>query len=89
MTMSTTEMVKRRHEHQVNLSLRKGRTSVDQFLPGDHVVIQDNSSGKWLEEGVIEQTRTADGQSIKSYEIRMENGSLKIRNKCFIKHQTG
>ena len=37
----------------MNLSKKKGRTSVDQFLPGDRVVIQDNSSGKWLEEGVI------------------------------------
>ena len=31
---------------------------------------------------------TADDQSIQSYEIRMENGSLEIRNKRFIKHQT-
>ena len=50
-------MVRKRYKHQVNLSKKKGRTSVDQFLPGDRVVIQDNSSGKWLEEGVIEQSR--------------------------------
>ena len=36
------EMVRKRYEHQVNLSKKKGRTSVDQFLPGDRVVIQDN-----------------------------------------------
>ena len=72
----------------MNLSKKKGRTSVDQFLPGDCVVIHENSSGKLLEEGVIEQCRTADDQSIQCYEIRMENGSLKIRNKGFIKHQT-
>ena len=51
------EMVRNRYEYQANLSKKKGHTSVDQFLPGDRVVIQDNSSGKWLEEGVIEQSR--------------------------------
>ena len=53
------EMVKKRHEHQVSLSLKKGSTSFDEFLPGGRVVIQDNSSGKWLEEGVIDQARRA------------------------------
>ena len=57
------EMVKRRHEHQVNLSLKKGRTSVDEFLPGDRVK-QDNNSGKWLEEGTINLARRAEDQSI-------------------------
>ena len=40
------EMVRKRYEHQANLSKKKGRTSVDQFSPGDCVVIPDNSSGK-------------------------------------------
>ena len=52
------------------------------------MVIQDNSSGRWLEDGVIEQARRADDQSIQSYEIRMEKGTIKIRNKRFIKHKT-
>ena len=82
------ERVKKRFEHQVSLSKKKGRTSVDQFLPGDCVIIQDNNSGKWLEVGTIEQVRSADDQSTQSYQIRMENGTLKLRNKRFIKHQT-
>ena len=82
------EMVKRRHEHQVNLSLKKGRTSVDEFLPGDRVLIQDNNSGKWLEEGTINLARRADDQSIQSYEIKMSNGTIKLRNKRFMKHLT-
>ena len=82
------EMVKRGYEHQLNLSRKKGRTSVHQFAPGDRVVIQCNNSGKWLEEGVIEKSRTADDSSAQSYESRMENGSLKLRNKRFIKHAT-
>ena len=82
------DMVRKRYEHQLNLLKKKGRTSVDEFLPGDRVLIQDNTAGKWLEEGFIEQSRAADDQSIQSHEIRMENGSLKLRNKRFIKHQT-
>ena len=39
--------VRKRYEHQLNLSKKKGRTSVDEFLPGDRMVIQDNSTGKW------------------------------------------
>ena len=82
------ERVKKRFEHQVSLSKKKGRTSVDQFLPGDRVIIQDNNSGKWLEVGTTEQMRSADDQSTQSYQIRMENGTLKLRSKGFIKHQT-
>ena len=52
------------------------------------MVIQDNNSGKWLKEGIIDTVRRADDQSIKSYEIKMKNGTTKIRNKRFIKHQT-
>ena len=79
------EMGKKRYEHQLSLSKKKGCTSVDQFGPGDRMVIQCNNSGKWIEEGVIEQKRTADDSSTQSYEVRMENGNLKIRNKRFIK----
>ena len=53
-------MIRKRHEHQVSLSLKKGRASVDEFLPGDRVLIQDNTSGKWLEEGNINLARRAD-----------------------------
>ena len=64
------EMVKKRHEHQVSLSLKKGSTSFDEFLPGGRVVIQDNSSGKWLEEGVIDQEKII--RQMQPYQMQMQ-----------------
>ena len=79
------EMVKKIYEHQLILSMKKGRTSTDQFGPGDRVVVQCNNSGKWIKEGVIEQKRTADDSSTQSFEVRMGNGNLKLRNKTLSK----
>jgi len=79
-------MIKRRHENQINLSRKKGRTAVDEFLVKDHVLIQNNLNGKWKEEGVIKECRRADDNSAQSYEIKMSSGTIKIRNKRFIKH---
>ena len=81
-------MIRKRHEHQVSLSLKKGRVFVDEFLPGDRVVIQDNTTGKWLEEGIISLARRADDQSIQSFEIKMSSGTTKLRNKRFIQGLT-
>ena len=80
------EMVRKRYEHQLNLSKKKGRSSIDQFETGDRVVVQSNDSGKWLETGVIEKKRTADDSTTQSFEIRMDNGSVKLRNKRFLRH---
>ena len=80
------EMVRKRYEHQLNLSKKKGRSSIDQFKTGDRVVVQSNDSGKWLETGVIEKKRTADDSTTQSFEIRMDNGSVKLRNKRFLRH---
>ena len=35
---------------------------------------------------MIEKKRTADDSSTQSFEIRMDNGSVKIRNKRFLRH---
>ena len=80
------EMIKRRHQNQVTLSLKKGRTSVDEFLEKDRVVIQDNISHKWEEEGTIVGCRRADDGSIQSYEVKTDNDTVKLRNKRFLKH---
>ena len=58
------DMIKKRHENQVNLSLKKGRVAVDEFLVNDRVVIQNNLNGKWEEEGVIIASRLADDHSL-------------------------
>ena len=80
------EMIKRRHENQVNLSLKKGRVAVDEFLVKDRVVIQNNISGKWDEEGVIISSRRADDNSVQSFEVQTDSGTVKLRNKRFLKH---
>ena len=51
------EMIKKRHENQMNLSRKKGRVVVDEFLVNDHVIIQNNLNGKWEEEGAIKACR--------------------------------
>ena len=76
----------KRYEHQLNLSKKKGRSSIDQFELGDRVVIQSPDSGKWLETGTIEKKRIADDSTTQSFEIQMDNGSVKIRNKRFLRH---
>jgi len=80
------EMIKKRHENQVNLSLKKDRTAVDEFLVKDRVVIQNNISGEWDEEGVIISSRRADDNSIQSFEVQTDSGTVKLRNKRFLKH---
>ena len=81
-------MIKKRHENQVNLSFKKGRVAIDEFLVNDRAVIQNNVNGKWDEDGVIIATRKADDHSVQSYEVKMSSGTVKLRNKRFIKHLT-
>ena len=50
------------------------------------MVIQSPQNGKWLEKGVIEKKRVAADGSSQSFEIKMEDGSVKLRNKRFIRH---
>ena len=58
----------------------------DQFEEGDKVIIQSPESGKWLESGTIQRKRVASDNTNHSFEIKMEDGSVKLRNKRFIKH---
>ena len=81
-------MVKKRHENQATLAKKKGRVAVDEFLVNDRVVIQNHLNGKWEEEGKILACRRADDQSVQSFEVQMDSGTVKIRNKRFIKHLT-
>ena len=37
---------------------------------------------------MIEKKRTADDSSAQSFEFRMENGNVKLRNKRFLRHAT-
>ena len=80
------EMIKKRHDLKLAISRKKGRASVDQFEEGDKVIIRSPDSGKWLETGTIQKKRVAEDNTNHSFEIMMDDGSVKLRNKCFIKH---
>ena len=80
------QMIRKRQEAQLAISKKKGRVSIDQFEEGDRVVIQSPQNGKWLEKGVIEKKRVAADGSSQSFQIKMEDGSVKLRNKRFIRH---
>ena len=80
------KMIKKRQDIQLTISQKKGRVSVDQFEEGDKVVIQSPQSGKWLESGTIQKKRVAADSTNQSFEIKMDDGSIKLSNKRFIKH---
>ena len=61
------EMIKKRHENQVNIAKKKGRSSTEEFIVKDRVVIQDNTDGKWKELRTIIAERKADDLSMQSY----------------------
>ena len=82
------EMVKKRHDQQVTIAKKKGRSSTEEFRISDRVIIQDNNDHKWRETGTIVGERKADDLSIQSYEIKMDSGNTKLRNKRFIRHHT-
>ena len=82
------EMIKKRHDNQITIAKKKGRSSTEEFKISDRVVIQDNHDLKWREVGTIVGERKADDLSIQSYEIKMDNGNTKLRNKRFIRHHT-
>ena len=39
-----------------------------------------------METGTIENKRVADDSTTQSFEIQMDNGRVKLRNKCFLRH---
>ena len=80
------KMIKKRQDIQLGISQKKGRVSVDQFEEGDKVTIQNPQNGKWLENGTIQKKRVAADSTNQSFEIKMDDGSVKLRNRRFIKH---
>ena len=69
--------------------MKKGRTSSDEFKEGDPVVIQCNVSKRWSKKGVISGSRIAEDGSSHSFTILTEDGRELLRNKKFLKHQSG
>ena len=83
------QLIKARHEKQTRIATEKGRSSKDSFKVGDKVVIQDHLTRRWTLKGEINDLRIADDGSTQSYEVRMNDGALFLRNKRFIKHDSG
>ena len=79
-------LIKARHQRQEKIAKEKGRTSKDSFQEGDKVIVQDPITKRWTLDGEISAKRTADDQSIQSYEVALQEGGVALRNKRFIKH---
>ena len=79
-------LIKARHQRQEKIAKEKGRTSKDSFQEGDKVIVQDPITKRWTLEGEITAKRTANDQSIQSYEVALQEGGVALRNKRFIKH---
>ena len=82
-------LIKARHDKQTRIAEEKGRSSKDTFEVGDSVLIQDQLTKRWILKGEISELRIADDGSTQSYQVRMNDGSLFLRNKRFIKHDSG
>ena len=74
-------------EKQIKLAMKKGRTSADQFQPGDQIVIQDNITKRWSKKGTILEARSSEDNSAQSFKILTEDGRECVRNKRFLKFQ--
>ena len=81
------QLIKSRMEKQIKLALKKGRTSADQFQPGDKIVIQDNITKRWSKKGTILETRSSEDGSAQSFKILTEDDREVIRNKRFLKFE--
>lgn len=80
-------LIQSRAAKQEKLARKKGRTSSDEFQAGDHILIQDNLTKRWVKKGVIMEARMAEDNSAQSFKIVTEDGRECLRNKRFLKHQ--
>ena len=80
------DLVKQRHQKQVNLAKKKGRTSKDDFRVYDMVRIQCHVSKNWIKKGKIVEARKSDDGSEHSFVIETENGRRSIRHKTHLCH---
>ena len=69
--------------------MKKGRASADTFQIGDPVLIQCNLIKRWSKKGKISNSRIAEDGSTQSFLILTEDGREILRNKKFLKHQSG
>ena len=83
--ISHREMVRSRHQKQLQIVDRLGRNSADDFKVGDDVLLQNVQTKKWDIVGTISEARFADdGQTI-SFFVTTADGAEYLRHKRLIK----
>ena len=82
------DLIKARHQKQERIAKQKGRKSKDSFRVGDRVVLQNPLSKRWTDLGEVTLQRTADDGTHQSFEITLDSGPVRLRNKRFMKHES-
>ena len=82
------DLIKARHQKQERIAKQKGRKSKDNFRVGDRVVLQNPLTKRWTELGEVTLQRTADDGTHQSFEITLDSGPVRLRNKRFMKHES-
>ena len=81
-------LVAKRKEAQLKLSLKKGRTSLDQFAVGDAVRVRNHLGGRWDRKGVVVKERpTGTASPPSSFVIKFVDGHEGLRHKSYMKHE--
>ena len=82
------DLIKSRHQKQLQIAKKKGRTSRDVFMEGDAIRVQDPVDRHWKKKGVIKEIRKSPDNQAHSFIIQLEEGGQTIRHKSHIKHDT-
>ena len=81
------EMVTRRREAQEKAAKDKGRSSRDEFLPGDKVRMWDPSLRNWSLKGTVLEGISSDDGVDRSFNVELEDGRVLRRNSMFLHHR--
>ena len=82
-----SKLIEARKEKQVELATSKGRSSPNDFQPGDRVYVQDIASKRWNIPGTVKEGRVSEDGSTRSFLIEREDGVELLRNSKYLKHE--
>ena len=71
----------------MELATSKGRSSPNDFQPGDRVFVQDIASKRWNIPATVKEGRISEDGSIRSFVVERENGVELLRNSRYLKHE--
>ena len=81
------EMVTRRREAQEKAAKYKGRSSRDEFMPGDSVRMWDPSLRNWSLKGTVLEGIASDDGVDCSFSVELDDGRILRRNSTFLHHR--